>query len=108
MPDHIGVGQAVRLDTGDTGIAVEGIEGVEQRLAGLVLELPFHRAHPAIGVAHPAVADVEPVQHAVTTEPVMGAPGREMRVRTVPVVSDIQPGWKLPTDDGIRQIAFHP
>jgi hypothetical protein len=60
-------------------------EGAEQGAARRALQLEFRRAHPPVAVSDGALLQPEGVDHAVAAEPVVVAPGSELRVGPVPI-----------------------
>ena len=97
MPDDVGVGDAAVL-AHDRRVGRPRVETAEQRLAGGVLQNPFRRADIAVAVGDLAAVDEEGVDHAVAGEPVVMAPGLELRIGPVAVEGAPESGRKFARD----------
>ncbi len=97
MPDDVGVGDAAVLAL-DRPVGRPRVETAEQRLARRVLHDPFRRADIAVAVGDLPAVDEERVDHAVASEPVVMAPGLELRVGAVAVEGAPESGGKFARD----------
>ena len=106
VPDDVRVG-GVRRRAGDAQVAGCQVgDAAEERLARRALVREARRAHPAIAVGGPAVAQAEGVDHAVAVEPVVAAARRELRIRAVAVERSVQLARQLALDRQIEGLAL--
>ena len=107
VPNHVGVGEAiVRCFLGDR-VVLHWIERAVEAAALAPLQGPLGGAHPAVAVAHPAVLNVEHVQHAVARKPMVVAARRKLRIGTVAKVGNVEVGRQLAANDHVVDVALH-
>ena len=108
VPDDVGVGQSIVLHTPRGTVVLHRVERIDEAAPFAPFRLPLARAHPAVSVANATVLDVEHVQHAVASEPMVVAAGRKLRVRAVAVVRNVEVLGQFTAYDHVVDVALHP
>ena len=107
VPNHVGVGEALVFRSLGERVVLHWIERAVEAAALTPLQGPLGGAHPAVAVAHPAVLNVEHVQHAVARKPVVVAARRKLRIGAVAEVGNVEVGRQLTANDHVVDVALH-